>query len=136
MLDQGFLFSSDPVSDEAFQGDPLYVIETNALQKITNNIPLESMLKEDGFVRVFREYADYLYKVTVYRSRIQSVFLRRTMGLDTYPVCDNLHTLDEVLLNLPKAHVMSVVLKKTSCTSSRYPLGNHIRFSIRSRHPD
>lgn len=110
LIDQGFLVPTQPLFDEMFEGNPDYENEAKALRQITNDKPMASMLKEDGSVRDIREYADYLYKTTVYLSRIQAIYLRRTTGVDAFPVCDNLYALDEVLHDLPKAHVMNVVL--------------------------
>ncbi len=72
--------------------------------------------------------AELLYRMGTYKSRIQSAYLRQSLGNEAYPIIDNLNDMGEFLSDLPKAHVVNVLLKKIPVPDVQTPWEQLLEF--------
>ncbi len=68
-----------------------------------------------------KELATLLHRMSTYKARIQAVLLSLDEANEAYPVIDNLNDLAPIVGDLPKSHVVNILLKKLPLPTNDTP---------------
>lgn len=82
------------------------------LSKLLNSSAYSDIIKRKSTDLGQRQLASFLHKYSILKARLQCTFLNRNFSNNAFPIIDNLDDLSEVLTDLPKAHVLNVLIKK------------------------
>jgi hypothetical protein len=100
-----------PYEKEIVQVDE-YKQDYLLLSKLLNGKAYSDLIERRSTDLGQRQLATFLHKYSILKARLQCTFLNRNFSNNAFPIIDNLDDLSEVLPDLPKAHVLNVLLKK------------------------
>ncbi len=123
LIEKGMIKISDfEVNDDLVKTE-IYQREIKKLNDLFKSELYEKTVnkKEKSNENHQRELAKLLHRMSTYKARIQAVLLSLKEGNEAYPVIDNLNDLSSIVGDLPKSHVVNILLKKIPMPANDTP---------------